>query len=89
MQSLSTETTPVLRHPSVRSLSNEQLGQLTNGDSEELKQEYRELVERAQAQIKEIMGLEQWPIGGHVELTEDQMKNLEDPSRQWAPPSTS
>ena len=69
MQPLSTETALVLRHPSVRSLTNAQLGQLTNGDSEELKQEYRELVERAQLKIKEIMGLEEWPIGEYIELT--------------------
>ena len=29
------------------------------------------------------MEVDQWPIGQHIELSDDQIERLDDPSRQW------
>ena len=73
----------VPRHSSVPSLSNDELKEVTNGNSEELKQKYRDLVNHAQTKIMEVMGVDEWPIGQHIELSDDQIERLDDPSRQW------
>ncbi len=83
MQSHNAVAPAAPQHPSVPSLSNEELTEVKNGDSEELKKHYRDLVNGAQSRIMQIMGVDEWPIGQHVELSDDQVELLEDPSRQW------